>query len=85
MYAIRSYYGEEERLRTQKLESLGVFAGGIAHDFNNLLTGILANISLARLQAKNDNTLQKSLVDTEKAALRAKDLTKQLLTFSKVV
>lgn len=74
---------EEERLRTQKLESLGVFAGGIAHDFNNLLTGILANISLARLQAKNDYTLQKSLVDTEKAALRAKDLTKQLLTFSK--
>ncbi|MBU0968229.1 MAG: PAS domain S-box protein [Proteobacteria bacterium] len=74
---------EEERLRTQKLESVGVLAGGIAHDFNNLLTGILGNISLAKLSAEADGAIQKSLVDTEKAALRARDLTQQLLTFSK--
>lgn len=74
---------EEDRLRTQKLESVGVLAGGIAHDFNNLLTGILGNISLAKLCAEADGMLQKSLADTEKAALRARDLTQQLLTFSK--
>jgi len=74
---------EEERFRTQKLESVGVLAGGIAHDFNNLLTGILGNISLAKLSAQADGVIRQSLVDTEKAALRARDLTKQLLTFSK--
>jgi PAS domain S-box-containing protein len=74
---------EEERLRTQKLESVGVLAGGIAHDFNNLLTGILGNISLAKLSAEAEGEIQKSLVDTEKAAWRARDLTQQLLTFAK--
>jgi PAS domain S-box-containing protein len=74
---------EEERLRTQKLESVGVLAGGIAHDFNNLLTGILANISLAKLAVEGDAVIRESLADTEKAALRARDLTQQLLTFSK--
>ncbi|MFH1217749.1 MAG: PAS domain S-box protein [Pseudomonadota bacterium] len=74
---------EAEALRTQKLESLGVLAGGIAHDFNNLLTVILGNISLARLSSPPDSVIFKSLGDTEKAALRAKSLTQQLLTFSK--
>ncbi|GIX48381.1 MAG: hypothetical protein KatS3mg131_2592 [Candidatus Tectimicrobiota bacterium] len=40
---------EEELLKADKLESIGVLAGGIAHDFNNILTAILGNISLAKL------------------------------------
>ncbi len=40
---------EQERLKTQKLESIGTLAGGIAHDFNNLLQGVFGYISLAKL------------------------------------
>ncbi len=73
----------EELQRTQKLESLGVLAGGIAHDFNNLLTAILGNVSLAKLFATDNEKIQERLKTAEEATYRAKDLTKQLLTFSK--
>jgi len=74
---------EEEQQRVEKLESVGVLAGGIAHDFNNILTAILGNISLARMEAAPGSELQNSLEQAEKASLRAKGLTKQLLTFSR--
>lgn len=74
---------QDELARSNKLESVGVLAGGIAHDFNNILTGILGNLSLAKHIVKDDDSLYKRLDDAEKASLRAKDLTKQLLTFSK--
>jgi PAS domain S-box-containing protein len=74
---------EEEILKSQKLESLGVLAGGIAHDFNNLLTSVLGNISLSRLLAVENERLTRRLDDAEKATLRAGDLTRQLLTFSR--
>jgi two-component system cell cycle sensor histidine kinase/response regulator CckA len=67
----------------EKLESIGTLAGGIAQNFNNILTMILGNISLAGLEAQDGSELQKSLEQAEKASLRAKDLTLQLLTFSK--
>ncbi len=75
---------EEERLKIAKLESVGVLAGGIAHDFNNILTGIMGNISLARRGLESGEIAKASnrLVEAEKASLRAKDLTQQLLTFS---
>ncbi len=73
---------EEELRRAQKLESVGILAGGIAHDFNNILTGILGNILLAQLKAP-EGDLARLLKNTENAALRAQDLTRQLLTFSK--
>jgi PAS domain S-box-containing protein len=74
---------EKELLKIEKLESLGLLAGGIAHDFNNLLAGIVGNVSLAKLDIGSPDDALRSLEATEKAALRAKDLTQQLLTFSK--
>jgi len=74
---------EEELLKGQKLESVGVFAGGIAHDFNNLLTAILGNISLAKMYLNRQDEIYKRLDMTEKACLQARTLTQQLLTFSK--
>ncbi len=74
---------EEELLRAQKLESLGILAGGIAHDFNNLLTAILGNISLAKSYQDSQEKLVKRLSEAERASLRARDLTQQLLTFAK--
>jgi signal transduction histidine kinase/CheY-like chemotaxis protein len=81
-YVADSKKAEAERLRAQKLESLGVLAGGIAHDFNNILTAILGNLSIAR-QARPGDDLAEVLRDAEKAALSAKGLTHQLLTFSR--
>ncbi len=74
---------EEELLKSQKLESLGVLAGGIAHDFNNLLTAIVGNISLASNCLPPDSRPAVLLASSENACLRAKDLTHQLLTFAK--
>jgi nitrogen-specific signal transduction histidine kinase/ActR/RegA family two-component response regulator len=72
----------EERLKASKLESLGLLAGGIAHDFNNILTAILGNISLART-ASLGRQADENLVAAENACDRARQLTQQLLTFSK--
>jgi len=74
---------EKERLKQEKLESVGVLAGGIAHDFNNMLVAIMGNISFARMQLNDDSEVSGLLEEAEKAADRAKDLTHQLLTFSK--
>jgi PAS domain S-box-containing protein len=74
---------DDEALRSQKLESIGVLAGGIAHDFNNILTGILGNINLARLDSETGARTFKRLEEAERAAWLAKDLTEQLLSFSK--
>jgi PAS domain S-box-containing protein len=73
---------EEETVRQSKLESVGLLAGGIAHDFNNILLAIVGNISLARMSTHSTDKLLERLDAMEKAALRAKDLTQQLLTFA---
>jgi two-component system cell cycle sensor histidine kinase/response regulator CckA len=73
---------EKERQKIQKLESVGILAGGIAHDFNNFLSGIIGNISLAILEAKDNDDLVKILNDAKEATDMAKNLTRQLLTFS---
>ncbi|MEI7556269.1 ATP-binding protein [Candidatus Chlorohelix sp.] len=79
---------EEALQKTSRLESLGVLAGGIAHDFNNLLTGIigylgLTNLNLAHKESIDIAEIAEFTREAEKAALRSKDLTMQLLTFAK--
>jgi PAS domain S-box-containing protein len=74
---------EEELLRTQRLESIDVLAGGIAHDFNNILTAILGNISLAKMYADPGDEVFQRLTEAERASMQARDLTRQLLTFSR--
>jgi signal transduction histidine kinase/ActR/RegA family two-component response regulator len=74
---------EDEQLKTGKLESISQLAGGIAHDFNNILTSIMGNVSLARQVLSGRADVQDMLGDTEKAALRARKLVKQLLAFSR--
>jgi len=70
---------ERQILDTQKLESLGVLAGGIAHDFNNIMAVIIGNCSLVKLRPEfaADNIQQ-----IEKAAERAAELCRQMLTYA---
>jgi two-component system, cell cycle sensor histidine kinase and response regulator CckA len=74
---------EEERLRAQKLESIGTLAGGIAHDFNNLLQGVFGYISMAKLTHDQKEKSLAMLEQAEKALHQSVSLTSQLLTFSK--
>ena len=73
---------EEELIRLEKLESLGVLAGGIAHDFNNLLTSILGNVGLAKRSIDSQGKTMTQLNKAEKSCKRAKNLTHKLLTFA---
>jgi two-component system, cell cycle sensor histidine kinase and response regulator CckA len=73
---------EAELRQAQRLESVGRLAGGIAHDFNNLLTVILSTASSLKGQLPPDD-LHEDVVAIEAAALRAAELTRQLLAFSR--
>ncbi len=75
---------ENELLNFRKLESVGILAGGIAHDFNNLLMSMLGYISLAKMYLpETESRARDKLGEAEKTIDRAKELTTQLLTFSK--
>lgn len=74
---------DEDREQIHRLESLGLLAGGIAHDFNNLLSGILGNINLAKMYIDPQHKAFKRIEDAEFASMKATDLTRQLLTFSR--
>lgn len=74
---------EVQLFQSQKLESLGTLAGGIAHDFNNILTGILGYCEMAALATRENQAVQDDLREIRAAGLRAKDLVKQILTFSR--
>jgi signal transduction histidine kinase/ActR/RegA family two-component response regulator len=79
---------DEKRLaleleRHQRLESIGVLAGGIAHDFNNYLTVILSGLAWLEVQLAPGEERSAVLGEMQQAALRARGLTRQLLTFVK--
>ncbi len=79
---------EKERLEVQlqhaqRMEAMGTLAGGVAHDFNNLLTAIMGNIDLTQLYARSDEKINTSLLKAKNACKRARDLTKQFITFAK--
>jgi len=76
-------HAEEERNNLEKLESIGTLAGGIAHDFNNLLTVIQGNIILCRMPKTPEKDKDGRLEQAEIATERARELTHQLLTFSR--
>lgn len=74
---------EEELIKAEKLESLGVLAGGIAHDFNNILTSVIGNISLAKLSLDDQERTNELLEAAEGSARGAARLTGRLLTFAR--
>ena len=74
---------EEEIFQTRKLESLATLAGDIAYEFNSLLTSILDNIHFAVIHADHRNMLREALMKAQTASVRAIDLSKQLLSFSR--
>jgi len=75
---------EQQLRQSQKMEAMGTLAGGIAHDFNNILAGILGYTELAQDDAAQDSPVQESLAWILKSTMRARDLVKQILTFSRI-
>lgn len=74
----------ESQLReSQKMQAIGTMAGGIAHDFNNIISAILGNVELARQDAGATSPALVSLNEIDRAGRRARDLVRQILTFSR--
>jgi PAS domain S-box-containing protein len=74
---------EEQLLQAQKMDAVGRLAGGVAHDFNNLLTAIIGSADLLRERLPDNHPERVEADEIRAAALRAADLTRQLLAFSR--
>ncbi|RLE26312.1 MAG: hypothetical protein DRJ65_05790 [Acidobacteria bacterium] len=74
---------EAQIRQTQKMEAIGQLAGGVAHDFNNLLFPIIGYADLLLMKTPPDDPIYKDLRAIQKAALHGKDLTHQILAFSR--
>ena len=74
---------ERQLIQAQKMESIGRLAGGIAHDFNNILAVILGTVDVLKIKLDPHDPLRPTIGEIEQAALRARDITSQLLAFSR--
>lgn len=74
---------ETELRQAQKMEGIGTLAGGIAHDFNNILSAIIGYTELALMKTGDDPDLTEDLKQVRKASERAKELVRQILSFSR--
>ncbi|MBF0304008.1 MAG: response regulator, partial [Desulfamplus sp.] len=69
--------------QAQKMEAIGVLAGGIAHDFNNILSPIIGYTEMLSEEIPKESPLRPSLDEIYAASMRAKDMVRQILTFSR--
>jgi len=74
---------ERQLSHAQKMEAIGSLAGGIAHDFNNILAAIMGFTELAIMQADTGGTMPELLSHIQKGCIRARDLVRQILAFSR--
>ena len=74
---------ENQLRQSQKMDAVGQLAGGIAHDFNNLLMAIISNAELAILDLPADSPTHANIDEIKLASRRARELTQQLLAFSR--
>lgn len=74
----------EKKLRqSQKMEAIGTLAAGIAHDFNNVLTAITGYTELSLMKLDTESPVRSSLIQVHEAGMRAAELVKQILTFTR--
>jgi len=74
---------ESQLRQSQKMEAIGTLAGGIAHDFNNILFAMLGYAELAEIKASQGLPVQKQLGEVKQAGVRARELVRQILAFSR--
>ena len=74
---------ENRLLQAQKLETIGKLSSGMAHDFGNLLSSIFGSVNLLRKRVDEKDSVQKLIDNIENCSVRARDLTKGLLSFGK--
>ena len=74
---------ESQLQQTHKMQAIGTLAGGIAHDFNNILGIIVGNTEIAMMDVPEPNAIRHNLEEVRKACIRARDLVRQILAFSR--